>query len=181
MHQLGFHPSNQPASLNDPCPLAALGAPYLDINNAYANLPLQPWFAVSDPVGAMIYYSPNLSQPLVWPTTATMTTNPSSALALASQLIKIKMDREVAFKSSALYAKLIYNALLSIPRHKLPLHGIYLWFMENTSIARDDTSKGWKSSIRYNLLRNLSTLGKRPRLIWALTSEALANSIKPTK
>jgi hypothetical protein len=164
MDQLGFHPSNQPASLNDPCLLAALGAPYLDFDNAYANLPLQPCFAVSDPVGAMICYSPDLSQPTVWPTTATMTTSPSSALtclpcqslssSLAGQPIKIEMDRKAAFKPSASYAKLIYDALLSVPGHKLPLHGIYLWFTENTSIARDDTSTGWKSSVRYNLSKN---------------------------
>ncbi|OJZ88838.1 hypothetical protein ASPFODRAFT_44638 [Aspergillus luchuensis CBS 106.47] len=199
MQQLGFHPSKQPASLNDPCPPEALGALYLDFDNAYANLSVQTWFAVSDPVEAMICYSPALSQPPVWPTTATMTTSPSSSLtclqcqslspSLATQPIKIERDREVAFKSSASYAKLICDALLSVPGHQLPLHGIYLWFRENTKVARDDGSTGWQSSIRYNLSRNpgfqmvqaQSRSGKRPKSIRALTSEALANGIKPTK
>lgn len=52
------------------------------------------------------------------------------------------------------YSFLIYQALLSAPGGRLPLQEIYSWFEENTEKAKDQSSKGWKNSIRHNLSMN---------------------------
>lgn len=51
------------------------------------------------------------------------------------------------------YAQLIYQALLSRPRHAMRLQEIYQWFLENTNKGQDGT-KGWQNSIRHNLSMN---------------------------
>lgn len=52
------------------------------------------------------------------------------------------------------YAKLIYNALMNAPEHKLVLRDIYAWISENTDKAKDPAFKGWQNSVRHNLSMN---------------------------
>jgi len=51
------------------------------------------------------------------------------------------------------YAQLIYQALMSRPRHAMRLQEIYQWFLENTNKGQDGT-RGWQNSIRHNLSMN---------------------------
>lgn len=52
------------------------------------------------------------------------------------------------------YAKLIYQALMEAPGHKMILRDIYTWIAQNTDKARDPLSRGWQNSIRHNLSMN---------------------------
>lgn len=52
------------------------------------------------------------------------------------------------------YAKLIYNALMDAPDHKLVLREIYTWISNNTEKAKDPAFKGWQNSVRHNLSMN---------------------------
>ncbi|KAK4143969.1 uncharacterized protein C8A04DRAFT_28313 [Dichotomopilus funicola] len=56
-------------------------------------------------------------------------------------------------KNGEAYAKLIYKAFLSTPRHAMTLQEIYQWFRENTEKGKSG-SKGWQNSIRHNLSMN---------------------------
>ncbi|KAJ5808676.1 hypothetical protein N7474_009945 [Penicillium riverlandense] len=79
------------------------------------------------------------------------------------------------------YSKLIYEALVSADNKKLPLQGIYNWFVKNTAKCKDPSSKGWQNSIRHNLSMNAgfepikeeAAPGKRAANFWRLTQEAL--------
>lgn len=57
-------------------------------------------------------------------------------------------------KSEPPYAKLIYQALMDAPEHKLVLKDIYAWISENTDKAKDPAFKGWQNSVRHNLSMN---------------------------
>lgn len=57
------------------------------------------------------------------------------------------------------YARLIFRALKSAPRHRMVLKEIYDWFERNTDKAKDPKSRGWQNSIRHNLSMN----GVNPR------------------
>ena len=52
------------------------------------------------------------------------------------------------------YAKLIYEALMEAPGHKMILRDIYSWIVRNTNKAKDPLSKGWQNSVRHNLSMN---------------------------
>ena len=52
------------------------------------------------------------------------------------------------------YARLIFRALMSAPRHRMVLKDIYEWFEKHTNKARDPKSRGWQNSIRHNLSMN---------------------------
>lgn len=52
------------------------------------------------------------------------------------------------------YAKLIYQALMDVPEHKMVLRDIYRWIEQNTDKARDPAFKGWQNSVRHNLSMN---------------------------
>ncbi|KAK3382153.1 hypothetical protein B0T24DRAFT_1887 [Lasiosphaeria ovina] len=58
-------------------------------------------------------------------------------------------------KNEEPYAKLIYRAFMSTPRHALTLQEIYQWFRDNTDKGKKD-GKGWQNSIRHNLSMNLA-------------------------
>lgn len=62
-------------------------------------------------------------------------------------------DSESA-KGEPPYAKLIYNALMDAPEHKLVLRDIYTWISDNTDKAKDPAFKGWQNSVRHNLSMN---------------------------
>jgi hypothetical protein len=52
------------------------------------------------------------------------------------------------------YARLIWEALMQAPGHRMMLPEIYTWFQRNTNKARESGSKGWQNSIRHNLSMN---------------------------
>ena len=52
------------------------------------------------------------------------------------------------------YARLIYEALMQAPRHRMMLREIYSWFQRHTNKAKDSSSNGWQNSIRHNLSMN---------------------------
>ena len=52
------------------------------------------------------------------------------------------------------YSKLIYKAMLDAPGHQMTLKEIYDWFRRNTKKVKDETSDGWRNSIRHNLSMN---------------------------
>jgi hypothetical protein len=57
------------------------------------------------------------------------------------------------------YARLIYDALMAAPGHKMMLKEIYEWFRRNTNKPIESGSNGWQNSIRHNLSMNkVSTL-----------------------
>jgi hypothetical protein len=52
------------------------------------------------------------------------------------------------------YARLIYEALMQAPGHRMMLRDIYEWFRLNTIKAQDNGTNGWQNSIRHNLSMN---------------------------
>lgn len=52
------------------------------------------------------------------------------------------------------YARLIYDALMQAPDHRMMLRDIYEWFRKNTTKAQDNATNGWQNSIRHNLSMN---------------------------
>lgn len=60
-------------------------------------------------------------------------------------------------KDGPSYAKLIYRAFLSTPRHAMTLQEIYQWFRDNTDKGKSE-SKGWQNSVRHNLSMNRVSL-----------------------
>ena len=52
------------------------------------------------------------------------------------------------------YARLIFEALLHAPGHRMMLRDIYGWFEQNTNKPRESGSNGWQNSIRHNLSMN---------------------------
>lgn len=63
-------------------------------------------------------------------------------------------DTEEDVNADPPYSLLIYQALRNAPDMKLPLQGIYGWFVKNTAKGKDRNSKGWQNSIRHNLSMN---------------------------
>jgi len=52
------------------------------------------------------------------------------------------------------YARLIYDALMQAPGHRMMLREIYEWFQSNTTKPRESGTSGWQNSIRHNLSMN---------------------------
>jgi hypothetical protein len=52
------------------------------------------------------------------------------------------------------YARLIWDALMQAPGHRMMLREIYAWFQSNTNKAKESGSNGWQNSIRHNLSMN---------------------------
>ena len=52
------------------------------------------------------------------------------------------------------YARLIFEALLQSPGHRMMLRDIYEWFELNTTKPRESGTNGWQNSIRHNLSMN---------------------------
>lgn len=86
------------------------------------------------------------------------------------------------------YARLIYRALMSVPRHAMVLQEIYQWFRENTSKGSSDT-KGWMNSIRHNLSMNaafkkterkLSDDETKKSTEWVLEDFAIKDGVQST-
>jgi hypothetical protein len=52
------------------------------------------------------------------------------------------------------YARLIYEALMQAPGHRMMLREIYDWFRLNTNKPQESGTNGWQNSIRHNLSMN---------------------------
>ncbi|OAL39799.1 hypothetical protein AYO20_00711 [Fonsecaea nubica] len=105
------------------------------------------------------------------------------------------------------YARLIYEALMQAPGHRMMLREIYEWFRHNTTKPRESGSNGWQNSIRHNLSMNKvsethsddhahrrltltqafendrdSARGnsRKATSVWILTAEAIENGVQST-
>lgn len=103
------------------------------------------------------------------------------------------------------YARLIYEALMQAPGHRMMLREIYDWFRHNTSKAQDNGTNGWQNSIRHNLSMNkvcsngqgfLAILivvqafendreqsrgnSRKANSVWLLTEDAIQNGVQST-
>lgn len=59
------------------------------------------------------------------------------------------------------YARLIYDALMQAPGHRMMLRDIYDWFQRHTTKPAESGTNGWQNSIRHNLSMNqVSPYGK---------------------
>jgi hypothetical protein len=63
------------------------------------------------------------------------------------------------------YARLIYEALMQAPDHRMMLRDIYDWFRLNTNKSRESGTNGWQNSIRHNL--SMNKVGNSPNLFTA--------------
>lgn len=52
------------------------------------------------------------------------------------------------------YARLIHEALMQAPGHRMMLREIYDWFVQNTTKPSESGTNGWQNSIRHNLSMN---------------------------
>ena len=139
-----------PAMLNQWQSVEALG-----ISNTFDEpfaspqpLPYMSSFDTTDSDGSSPYSTPYL------PTTPRF--SPSSAYQNCDDgmmLNDLDADTE-SFKGEPPYAKLIYDALMDAPGHRLVLRDIYAWITINTGKAKDPNFKGWQNSVRHNLSMN---------------------------
>jgi Forkhead domain len=60
------------------------------------------------------------------------------------------------------YARLIHEALMQAPGHRMMLREIYDWFVQNTTKPSESGTNGWQNSIRHNLSMNQVSVYKPP-------------------
>lgn len=65
-----------------------------------------------------------------------------------------KEDAEEDSCTDKPYARLIWEALMEAPGHRMMLREIYTWFQLHTNKARESGTNGWQNSIRHNLSMN---------------------------
>ncbi|KIW70411.1 hypothetical protein PV04_02683 [Phialophora macrospora] len=87
------------------------------------------------------------------------------------------------------YARLIYEALMQAPGHRMMLREIYEWFRHNTTKPQESGSNGWQNSIRHNLSMNKAFENDRDSVrgssrkatsVWVLTKDAIDNGVQST-
>ena len=71
------------------------------------------------------------------------------------------------------YARLIYEALMQAPSHRMMLREIYDWFQRNTTKPAESGTNGWQNSIRHNLSMNQVSSGLQVSLYHLLTLPGL--------
>jgi hypothetical protein len=70
------------------------------------------------------------------------------------------------------YARLIYEALMEAPGHRMMLRDIYEWFRQNTTKPQESGTNGWQNSIRHNLSMNKVCRRAFPRYVPTLLTLA---------
>ena len=60
------------------------------------------------------------------------------------------------------YARLIHEALMQAPGHRMMLREIYDWFVQNTTKPSESGTNGWQNSIRHNLSMNQVSTYNQP-------------------
>jgi Forkhead domain len=69
-------------------------------------------------------------------------------------------DEEEEASRDKPYARLIHEALMQAPGHRMMLREIYDWFVQNTTKPSESGTNGWQNSIRHNLSMNQVSLVK---------------------
>ena len=80
------------------------------------------------------------------------------------------------------YARLIYDALMQAPGHRMMLKEIYEWFQRHTTKPAESGTNGWQNSIRHNLSMNQVCAHITPHLILTdltIRHSKMTNQTKP--
>lgn len=94
------------------------------------------------------------SQPMYHLFDDTALRTPRSSPEFTSCRAVSTLDDEDEMIDDKPYARLIYDALMQAPDHRMMLRDIYEWFRKNTTKAQDNATNGWQNSIRHNLSMN---------------------------
>lgn len=90
------------------------------------------------------------------------------------------------------YARLIHEALMQAPGHRMLLRDIYDWFLRNTTKPSESGTNGWQNSIRHNLSMNQAFENDRTdpakpgqptrktNSVWILTDDAVRHGVLST-
>ncbi|OAP56250.1 hypothetical protein AYL99_09429 [Fonsecaea erecta] len=175
-HQLYPHyPSNTVVQVND-----------------FSGLPLQ---YTSDPIALTPSTYPYYEEQGAWPS--------SPEYGQCRSFTTTEEDEDAVDDKP--YARLIYEALMQAPGHRMMLREIYEWFRHNTTKPQESGSNGWQNSIRHNLSMNKvsrvnpfssptnttvqafendrdSAKGnsRKATSVWILTDEAIKNGVQST-
>jgi hypothetical protein len=82
------------------------------------------------------------------------------------------------------YARLIYDALIQAPGHRMMLKEIYEWFQRHTTKPAESGTNGWQNSIRHNLSMNQVCAHTILRLILTdqlIRPSKMTNQTKPVR
>lgn len=79
---------------------------------------------------------------------------PGSALHSADRLSQPDHYDAVETSVDKPYARLIHEALMQAPGHRMMLRDIYDWFIRHTTKPSESGTNGWQNSIRHNLSMN---------------------------
>ncbi|KIW89840.1 uncharacterized protein Z519_09269 [Cladophialophora bantiana CBS 173.52] len=145
--------------------------------DGFSGLPLFPYTAdpVDPPLSAYQYYE----EQNIWP----------SSDEYSQCRIFTTMEEDEDAVDDKPYARLIYEALMQAPGHRLMLREIYEWFRHNTTKPQESGSNGWQNSIRHNLSMNKAFENDRDSAkgsvrkatsVWMLTDEAIKNGVQST-
>jgi Forkhead domain len=79
---------------------------------------------------------------------------PATTFASEDDLIAKDSQDDEETSGDKPYARLIHEALMQAPGHRMMLREIYDWFVQNTTKPRESGTNGWQNSIRHNLSMN---------------------------
>ena len=79
------------------------------------------------------------------------------------------------------YARLIYDALMQAPGHRMMLREIYDWFQRHTTKPAESGTNGWQNSIRHNLSMNQVSSQGVLRLIYTDLAIRLSRMTNQTR
>ncbi|OQV00890.1 Fork head domain-containing protein isoform 2 [Cladophialophora immunda] len=146
-------------------------------SNEFDGLPLLPY--TSDPIAVTQSAYPCYEEQGVWLS--------SPEYGQCRSLTTTEDDEDVVDDKP--YARLIYEALMQAPGHRMMLREIYEWFRHNTTKPQESGSNGWQNSIRHNLSMNKAFENDRDSAkgnsrkatsVWILTDEAIKNGVQST-
>ncbi|KIY02289.1 uncharacterized protein Z520_02427 [Fonsecaea multimorphosa CBS 102226] len=145
--------------------------------NDFSGLPLLPY--TSDPMALTPSTYPYYEEQSVWPS--------SPEYGQCRSFTTTDEDEDAVDDKP--YARLIYEALMQAPGHRMMLREIYEWFRHNTTKPQESGSNGWQNSIRHNLSMNKAFENDREcakgnsrkaTSVWILTDEAIKNGVQST-